>query len=177
MAQPFPGGKANSRLKKSLFGKVPVGWRQHPRPPGTAPPAWPETPNSASAPGSARSHPSSEREPWMAQGAALCPPRPVLAPMAVFPGVLTGRDGEGGHGGLRGTPALHVVGRHSDVVRRALQGEQHTQRGPASPGLAGEARRIPPSPPLQDTKRSTQPHPTAHWLSPPLLYQALVMRH
>lgn len=101
----------------------------------------------------------------MAQGAALSPPSPGLAPVGVFPGILTGRDGEGGRGGLGGPPALHVVGRHSDVVRRALQGEQHTQHVPASPALAGEGRRIAPSPLLQCTMRRTQlgPHSSYHW--------------
>lgn len=63
-----------------------------------------------------------------------------------FPVVLTGRDGERGHGGLRGTPALHVVGRHPDIVSCALQGGNHTQHTGTSPGSVCRRRSISPSP-------------------------------
>ena len=60
----------------------------------------------------------------MAQGAVASPypSRSRRQLLQGFPVVLTGRDGERGYGGLRGTPALHVVGRHLDVVSRALRG-------------------------------------------------------
>lgn len=60
----------------------------------------------------------------MAQGAAASPhpSRSRCQLPRAFPAVLTGRDGERGHRGLRGTPALHVVGGHLDVVSRALRG-------------------------------------------------------